>query len=157
MSMSGHSKWVTIHRQKQVNDVKRGAVFTKLARAITMAVKQGRGLQLALAKAKQFNMPKDNIQRAIDRRDELHEVMFEGFGPGGVAVMVAAVTDNKLRTAAAVWGLLKKGTVAYLFSADRTANFEVRVEDAAARAKIEAVLAKLEELDDVQKVWTNYA
>ncbi|KKU02940.1 MAG: transcriptional regulator [Candidatus Amesbacteria bacterium GW2011_GWB1_47_26] len=155
--MSGHSKWVTIHRQKQVNDVKRGAVFTKLARAITMAVKQGRGLQLALAKAKQFNMPKDNIQRAIDRRDELHEVMFEGFGPGGVAVMVAAVTDNKLRTAAAVWGLLKKGTVAYLFSADRTANFEVRVEDAAARAKIEAVLAKLEELDDVQKVWTNYA
>jgi len=67
------------------------------------------------------------------------------------------VTDNKLRTAAAMWELLKKGTVAYLFSADRTANFEVRVEDAAARAKIEAVLAKLEELDDVQKVWTNYA
>ena len=156
--MSGHSKWVTIHRQKQVNDVKRGAVFTKLARAITMAVKQGRGLQLALAKAKQFNMPKENIQRALHpAQGELYEVMFEGFGPGGVAVMVSAVTDNKLRTAAAVWGLLKKGTVAYLFSADRTANFEVRVEDAAARAKIEAVLAKLEELDDVQKVWTNYA
>ena len=161
--MSGHSKWATIHRQKEVNDSKKGAVFTKLGKAITIAVKQGRGLQLALEKAKQFNMPKDNIRRAIDRGsgagagEDLLEAMFEGFAPGGVAVMVSAVTDNKLRTAAAVWGLLKKGAVAYLFSADMKPNFEVKVEDAATRAQVEAILEKLADLDDVQKVGTNYA
>ncbi|KKU58427.1 MAG: hypothetical protein UX80_C0003G0082 [Candidatus Amesbacteria bacterium GW2011_GWA2_47_11b] len=157
-SMSGHSKWATIHRQKGINDAKKGAIFTKLGKAITIAVKQGKGLQLALEKAKQYNMPKDNIERALHpAQGELYEVTFEGFGPGGVAVIVSAVTDNKLRTAAAMWELLKKGTVAYLFSADKTPNFEVRVEDVATRAKIEAVLEKLENLDDVQKVWTNYA
>ena len=156
--MSGHSKWATIHRQKGINDAKKGAIFTKLGKAITIAVKQGKGLQLALEKAKQHNMPKDNIERALHpAQGELYEVTFEGFGPGGVAVIVSAVTDNKLRTAAAMWELLKKGTVAYLFSADKTPNFEVRVEDVATRAKIEAVLEKLENLDDVQKVWTNYA
>ncbi len=156
--MSGHSKWATIHRQKEANDGKKGAVFTRLGKAITMAVKQGKGLQLALSKAKQFNMPKDNIQRALrPAQGELYEVMFEGFAPGGVAVMVAAVTDNKLRTAAAVWGLLKKGTVAYLFSADMKPNFLVEVADTAEREKIEDLLEKLEDLDDVQKVWTNYA
>ncbi len=154
--MSGHSKWATIHRQKGVNDAKKGAVFTKLAKAITVAVKQGRGLQLALKKAKQFNMPKENIQRA-QRLVQGEEVVFEGFAPGGVAVMVSAVTDNKLRTAQAVWGLLKKGTVRYLFSADMKPSFKVEVTDAQTRKEIEAMLEKLENLADVQKVWTNYA
>ncbi len=156
--MSGHSKWSTIHRQKEINDSKRGAMFTKLAKAITIASKQGKGLQLALEKAKQFNMPKENIQRALrPALGELDEVMFEGFGPGGVAIIVSAVTDNKLRTAQQVWGLLKKGAVAYLFSADMKPNFLVEVADAAEREKIEDLLEKLEDLDDVQKVWTNYA
>ena len=74
MSMSGHSKWATIHRQKGINDAKKGAIFTKLARAISIAVKQGQGLQLALEKAKQYNMPKDNIQRALHpAQGELYE------------------------------------------------------------------------------------
>ncbi len=148
--MSGHSKWATVHRQKEVNDAKKGAVFTKLAKAITTAVKQGRGLQLALEKAKQFNMPKENIQRA-QRLVQGEEVVFEGFGPEGIAVMVSVATDNKLRTAQEIWKLLKKGSVTYLFSTN------MKVEDAAARAKIEAVLKKLSDLDGVQKVWTNYA
>lgn len=161
--MSGHSKWATIHRQKGINDAKKGAIFTKLGKAITIAVKEGRGLQLALEKAKQFNMPKENIARAIDRGngteagEELYEVMFEGFAPGGVAVMVAAVTDNKLRTAQEVWKWLGKGAVAYLFSADMKPNFEVKVDDIATRARVEEILEKLADLDDVQKVWTNYA
>lgn len=143
--MSGHSKWATIHRQKEINDSKKGAVFTKLAAAITVAAKQGRGLQLALEKAKQFNMPKENIQRAIDRAtgagsENLEEVVFEGFGPGGVAVIVEALTDNKLRTAQAVRTVIEKnrgtlggsGAVSYMFEQKgelRIVNQELGDED----------------------------
>lgn len=136
-------------------------MFTKLGRAISVAVRQGRGVEDAVAKARSFNMPKENIHRAIDRGsgagNELHEVTFEGFAPGGVAVMVMAVTDNKLRTAQAVWSLLNKGAVAYVFSADMKPNFWVEVVDADMRQKIETLLEKLEDLDDVQKVYSNYA
>lgn len=127
--MSGHSKWATIHRQKEINDSKKGAVFTRLAAAITIAVKQGRGLQLALEKAKQFNMPKENIARAIDRAtgvgsENLEEAVYEGFGPGEVAVIVETLTDNKLRTAQAVRTVFEKnggtlggsGAVSYMFN-----------------------------------------
>ena len=161
--MSGHSKWATIHRQKEVNDAKRGVIFTKLGKALTLAARQGKGVDDMVAKARQYNMPKENIARAIERGsgaeagEELHEVMFEGFAPGGVAVMASAVTDNKLRTAQAVWGLLKKGAVAYLFSVDMKPNFLVEVVDVEMRQKIEILLKKLEDLDDVQKVFTNYA
>lgn len=154
--MSGHSKWATIHRQKEVNDAKKGAVFTKLAKAITIAVKQGKGLQLALEKAKQFNMPKENIARA-QRPVQGQEVVFEGFAPGGVAVVVSAVTDNKLRTAQEIWKVLKKGTVAYLFSVDMKPNFLVKVADAEMRQKIEVILKKLNDVDDVRRVYSNYA
>lgn len=128
--MSGHSKWATIHRAKAINDSKKGAAFTKLAQNITLAAKLGRGLDLAIDRAKQANMPKDNIQRAVDRgvgggeADNLSEVMYEGFGPGGVGILVQAVTDNKLRTAQHIRDVVDKGggnmassgAVSYLFS-----------------------------------------
>lgn len=169
--MSGHSKWSTIHRQKEVKDAKRSAIFTKIAAAITVAVRQGRGLELAIEKAKQANMPKENIQRAIDKGkgggegDNLMEVVFEGFVPGGVAVMVKALTDNKLRTMQQVREVLDKGggslagqgAVGYLFSTDMQPNFSVEVADQEMRNKVEGILEKLEDLDDVQEVWTNYA
>src|SRR3989344_704878 len=137
--MSGHSKWATIHRQKEAKDAKRGSNFTKLAAAITVAVREGGGvvdpgqnckLRLAIDRARQFNMPKDNISRAIEKgaggggSDELAEVVYEGFAPGGVAVMLEAFTDNKLRTAQKVREVFDKnggtlggsGAVKYLFS-----------------------------------------
>jgi YebC/PmpR family DNA-binding regulatory protein len=137
--MSGHSKWATTHRQKEANDAKRGAIFTKMAAAITVAVKQGGGigdpdqnfrLRLVMEKAKEFNMPKDNISRAIEKgmggngADALAEVMYEGFLPGGVAVMVEVVTDNKIRTSQQIRMVLDKiggsmgssGAVSYMFS-----------------------------------------
>ena len=178
--MSGHSKWATIHRQKGINDVKKGAIFTKLGRAITLAVRQGRGLQLALDKAKQYNMPKENVQRAIDKGsgttegDQLHEATFEGFLPGGVAVLVQTLTDNKLRTAQDVRMVLEKnggklagtGAVSYMF--DKIYDSEsselvmkplmvITVADSEIKSKIKNILEKLEDLDDTQKVWTNYA
>lgn len=107
--MAGHSKWSTIKRQKGVNDAKRGAVFTKLGNQIAIAARSGTdpvmnpSLAMAIEKAKGANMPLANIQRAIDRvKDknaaQLDEVMYEGYGPGGVAILVEAATDNKNRT-----------------------------------------------------------
>lgn len=107
--MSGHSKWATIKRQKGANDAKRGAIFTRIGNQIAIAARGGTdpamnpGLAMAIEKAKSANMPMANIQRAIDRvKDknaaQLDEVMYEGYGPGGIAVLVEAATDNKNRT-----------------------------------------------------------
>lgn len=108
--MSGHSKWSTIKRQKALTDAKRGAVFTKLANAIAVAAKNGAdptmnfSLRLVLDQARAANMPQANIQRAIDRGsgklggEIIEEVTYEGYGPGGVAVIVECATDNKNRT-----------------------------------------------------------
>jgi YebC/PmpR family DNA-binding regulatory protein len=119
--MSGHSKWSTIKRQKGVNDTKRGAVFTKVAREIMLAARTGGGdpdanyrLRLAMDKARSVNMPLDNIKRAIERgtgageAEQFEEITYEGYGPGGVAVLVEAATDNRNRTAADVRALFTK-------------------------------------------------
>lgn len=108
--MSGHSKWSTIKREKGAKDAARGAVFTKLANAIAVAAKSGIdpdmnfALRLAIDKARTVNMPTNNIQRAIDRGSgklggaAIEEVTYEGYGPGGIAVIVECATDNKNRT-----------------------------------------------------------
>jgi YebC/PmpR family DNA-binding regulatory protein len=113
--MSGHSKWSQIKRQKGANDVKRGAAFTKVTREIAIAARAGGGdpdgnfrLRLAVEKARSVNMPADNIKRAIERAtgasesDQFEEIVYEGYGPGGVAILVEAATDNRNRTAADV-------------------------------------------------------
>jgi YebC/PmpR family DNA-binding regulatory protein len=109
--MSGHSKWATIKRKKAATDAKRGKIFTRLIKEITIAARQGGGdpdgnprLRLGIDNAKAANMPADNIERAIKKATgELegatyHEVMYEGYGPGGIALLVEAATDNKNRT-----------------------------------------------------------
>jgi len=137
--MSGHSKWATIHRQKEVKDAKKGAIFTKLGAMIVVAVRQGGGigdpeknfrLRLVMDQARQCNMPKENISRAIEKGmggagdNDLIEMMYEGFLPGGVAVMIQVMTDNKARTVQQVRMVLEKhggtlassGAVGYMFS-----------------------------------------
>ena len=119
--MSGHSKWSQIKRQKGANDAKRGAVFTKLGREITIAARQGGGdpdanyrLRLAIENARAANMPADNIKRAIEKAaggtaaEQFEEITYEGYGPGGVALLVEAATDNKNRTAADVRAMFTK-------------------------------------------------
>lgn len=107
--MSGHSKWSTIKREKGAKDAKRGAVFTKLGNQIAIAARSGTdpamnpALALAIEKARQANMPKDNIQRSIDRvadknAAQLEEITYEGYGPGGVGIIIEAATDNRNRT-----------------------------------------------------------
>jgi YebC/PmpR family DNA-binding regulatory protein len=119
--MSGHSKWSTIKRQKGANDAKRGAVFTKVAREIAVAARLGGPdpdanyrLRLAMEKARSVNMPQDNIKRSIERAtgggdgEQFEEIVYEGYGPGGVAVLVEAQTDNRNRTAAEVRSMFTK-------------------------------------------------
>src|ERR1700686_178822 len=135
--MSGHSKWHSIKHKKAVVDARRGQHFTKLARAITVAAREGGGdpdgnpsLALAVQKARDASMPKDNIERAIAKGTgegadaaALESVLYEAYGPGGVALRVGAVTDNRTRAGADVRHLLSKpgsnrgepGSVAYLF------------------------------------------
>lgn len=121
--MSGHSKWHSIRRSKGILDQKRGALFTKLAREITVAAREGNSgdpdmnfrLRLAVDKARQNNMPMDNIQRAIDRgmgkgaEAAIDEIYYEGYAPGGIAIIVQAATDNRNRTAAEVRSTFTKG------------------------------------------------
>jgi YebC/PmpR family DNA-binding regulatory protein len=135
--MAGHSKWAGIKHKKAIVDARRGKLWTKLARAITVAAKEGGGdvkgnpsLALAVQKAKDASMPKDNIQRAIDKgtgagadAENWEAVVYEGYGPGGVAMLIEAMTDNRNRTGSEVRHLLSKhggnlgepGSVAYLF------------------------------------------
>jgi YebC/PmpR family DNA-binding regulatory protein len=135
--MAGHSKWASIKHKKKATDAKRGALFTKLTRAITVASREGGGdpdgnpsLGLAVQKAKDASMPKDNIERAIakgtgaDQDAEAFEtVTYEGYGPGGVAVLVEALTDNRNRTSSDVRHAFSKsggslgepGSVAWIF------------------------------------------
>jgi YebC/PmpR family DNA-binding regulatory protein len=135
--MSGHSKWASIKHKKAIVDSKRGKLFTKLARAVTVAAKEGGGdiegnpsLALAVQKARDASMPKDNIERAIAKGTgagadaaALETMLYEGYGPGGVALLIEAVTDNRNRTGADVRHALSKangalgepGSVAYNF------------------------------------------
>lgn len=134
ISMSGHSKWSTIKRQKGVKDAARGAVFTKLGNAIALAARSGTdadtnfSLRLAIDKAKAANMPMANIQRAIDRVSDksaaqVQELIYEGYGPGGVAILVECATDNINRTYPEVrlafskhgGNIAEKGAVAFQF------------------------------------------
>ena len=135
--MAGHSKWAGIKHKKAIVDARRGKLWTKLARAITVAAKEGGGdvkgnpsLALAVQKAKDASMPKDNIERAIAKgtgagadAENYEDVLYEGYGPGGVAMLIEALTDNRNRTGSEVRHLLSKhggnlgepGSVAYLF------------------------------------------
>jgi YebC/PmpR family DNA-binding regulatory protein len=135
--MSGHSKWASIKHKKAATDARRGQLFTKLARAISVAAREGGGdpdsnftLAAAIQKARDYSMPKDSIQRAIDRGtgagadgEMIERVVYEGYGPAGVAVLAQALTDNRNRTSADLRHIFDKnggslgepGSVAWVF------------------------------------------
>ncbi len=158
--MAGHSKWANIRHRKSAQDAKRGKIFTKLIREITVAARMGGGdpssnprLRAAIDKALSQNMPKDTIERAIKKGTgaaegaNYEEVRYEGYGPGGVAVMVDCLTDNRNRTVAEVRHVFTKaggnlgtdGSVAYLFSKAGVINFPAGSdEEAIMEAALEA-------------------
>ena len=149
--MSGHSKWSQIKRQKGVADIKRGVAFTKVTREIMLAAREGGGdpdanfrLRLAMDRARTVNMPRDTIQRAIDRATgsgdaaQLESVVYEGYGPGGVSIMVEAATDNRNRTASEVRAAFSRhngklgesGSVQWLFEQKGVIEIGTRGRDA---------------------------
>jgi YebC/PmpR family DNA-binding regulatory protein len=175
--MSGHSKWSTIKHKKGAADAKRGRLFTKLIREITMAAKQGGGapeanprLRKAIDDAKAVNMPADNIKRAVQRgTGELpgvsyEEVTFEGYGPGGVAILIEALTDNKNRTLPEIRTIFSKhggnlgesGSVRFLFQKVGYIAIEKdkATEDAVMEAAIEAGAEDVEATDQYHEVRT---
>ena len=165
--MAGHSKWANIQHRKKAQDAKRGKLFTKLIREVTIAAREGGGdpeanarLRLAMDKAFAGNVPKDTVDRAVKRAtgeagaDTLEEVRYEGYGPGGAAVMVDCVTDNRNRTVAEVRYAFTKcggnlgtgGSVAYLFTKVGQLSFpsgtdEDRLMEVALEAGAEDVIA----------------
>jgi len=164
--MSGHSKWSTIKRQKGVNDAKRGAIFTKLGNQIAIAARGGTdpamnsALAMAIDKAKAANMPSSNIERSIQRSadksaDTLEEVMYEGYGPGGVAVLVEVATDNKKRTLPDVRSAFTKnggrmaeqGSVAFQFSRKGV----IRVKGTSEELQLQAIEAGAEDVFEEQE------
>jgi len=175
--MAGHSKWKQIKHYKAATDAKRGALFTRLIREITMAAKQGGGdpagnarLRTAIENAKADNLPKDNIERAIKKGTgelegvDYQEVLYEAYGPGGVALMIQAVTDNPTRTVADVRHKLSRNggnlgstnSVAFMF--DRKGQLYLDAakldEDAALEAALEAGAEDLKRDEDQYVVTT---
>jgi YebC/PmpR family DNA-binding regulatory protein len=178
--MSGHSKWASIKHKKAIVDSRRGAHFSKLTRAITVAARDGGGdptgnpaLDLAIRKAREASMPKDNIERAIAKgtgeggeADAIESVLYEGYGPGGVAVLVEALTDNRNRTGADVRHAFSKngsslgepGSVAYLFDKKGTIVIDsARYSEEDLMAAVEAGAEDIATDDDVFEVITEPA
>jgi YebC/PmpR family DNA-binding regulatory protein len=190
--MGGHSHWSQIKRQKGGNDAKRGQLFTRLSREISVAAREGGQdatmnprLRLAIDKAKESNMPADTIKRAIERggpadASSLQEITFEGYGPSGVAILIQTVTDNRNRTVSEMRTTLSRnggnlgeaGTVAWQFEQKGLINIQpdgkdpdelalIAIDAGADDVRVEGeyvalrLLDVIEELDDVQKVYSN--
>lgn len=174
--MAGHSKWAKIKHQKAVNDVKKAKIFSKLLRFLSTEAKKAKGdrnapgLRLAVEKAKKSNVPLDVIERAIDKASgdsaaELEGVLYEAYGPGGVAILIDTLTDSRNRTNQELKHLLSKnggsaaspGAASWAFTKtdegyEAAAPIELSDEDL---AKLDALVDALEDYDDVQNVYTN--
>ncbi|MBI2338915.1 MAG: YebC/PmpR family DNA-binding transcriptional regulator [Deltaproteobacteria bacterium] len=178
--MSGHSKWATIKRKKGAADAKRGQLFTKLIKEITVAARAGGGdpsgnprLRTAIAIAKAGSMPGDNIERAIKKgTGELEgvnyeEVTYEGYGPAGVAMLVTSLTDNKNRTVAEIRNLFSKnggnmgesGSVGWMFEKKGVLNFDKKtvIEDKLMEAALDAGAEDIQDAEDSWDVVTSPA
>ena len=179
--MSGHNKWSKIHRAKGIADQKRGREFSRLSQMISAAVKVGKSddpemnpsLRMLLEKAREINMPKDNVRRAMDRgagKGEggavLEEVTYEGYGPGGVAFVIRTATTNRNRSLMEIKGVFDRwggslgspGSAAYAFRAGSGGGYEAMIKvpvSGEVAGKIEAMVEALEEYEDVELVANN--
>ncbi len=181
--MSGHSKWATTKHKKAIVDAKRSASFTKLANVVTIAARNGEDpamnfqLRLAIDRAKAASMPKENIDRALRRApgklgDNIEEVVYEGYGPGGVAILIQCLTDNRLRTVSNIRSYFNKfggalaeaGSVAYLFekkgqiiiqkSKTQNPNDEIKTQEEIEELIINSSAEDFEVEEDITIVYT---
>ena len=175
--MSGHSKWSQIKHKKAATDAKKGQIYSKLARMITIAAREkgpdpntNPALRVAIEKARAENMPSDNVERAIKRatggeKDTLLEVMFEAYGPGGVAILITGITDNSNRTAQEVKHILAEygtklagpGSAKFLFqkTADGWQAANLMPVDDTTKEQLTKLFEALDDHDDVQDIYSN--
>lgn len=183
--MSGHSKWSQIKHKKELTDKKRGQIFSKLAKMITVAAKEGIGpetnskLKSAIEKAKEFNLPNENIERAIKRAGEkdktqIETVLLESIGPLNVVILIEAVTDNKNRTISEIRAILSENNFKTVPSGSLLWQFErkknimndsteielvpktpIKIEDNGLKIKLNSLFEKLDEHDDVEEIYSN--
>jgi len=174
LNMSGHSRWSQIKHRKGISDQRKGQVFSKLANKITIATRGGTDssanfkLQSAIEEARAANMPKENIERAIKRAAEkdaasLNEITIQAMGPGSVAVVIEAITDNKNRTIAEIKNILAKNgfkmvpenSLNWMFDASWTPKNPLENSDPAMRQKFNQLLEELAVNDDIENVHSN--
>ena len=172
--MSGHSKWSKVKNRKAVTDVKKNKIYTKMAKVISVEVKKANGdikatnVLAAIKKAHEYNVPNENIERALKKNDtgaQMESVIYEAYGPGGVALMIEALTDNRNKAAAEVKHILAEsgsalaapGSASWAFT--KTAEgympntmTPISEEDG---AKLDALIEALEDNDEVQEIYTN--
>ena len=176
--MSGHSKWSTIKHKKALTDAKRSKVFSKITSLITIAARKGEdpdknpSLRAAIEKAREVNVPKKNIERAIKRGTgeiadaRLEEVTYGAFGPGGIAILITAITDNKNRTLAEIKKILQEhnakftelNSIQWLFrreGADWFPNNPIKIEDETVKKELETLYGALNEQQDVNEIYDN--
>ena len=174
--MAGHNKWSKIKHKKAVTDAQKSKIFGKLARLISVESKKANGdvnapgLRAAIEKAKKENMPNDNIERAIKKgtggdADQMFPVLYEAYGPGGCAIIIEGLTDNKNRTSAEIKHILSKNGLSLAAQGSATWAFEKNGEEWVPKTmspisdedkeKLEKLIEALEENDDVQEVYTN--
>ncbi|MFA5052875.1 MAG: YebC/PmpR family DNA-binding transcriptional regulator [Parcubacteria group bacterium] len=172
--MSGHSKWSQIKHKKALTDEKRGKLFTKLLMAVQTAAKDDPNpdfnprLRTAVLKAKEGNVPQENIERAISRaKDSVSEdLLIEAYGPSGVALIIKALTDSRNRTVAEIKKLLadnnakfaEQGSVRWAFNQDEEGNFVPQFRQSVSetdKEKVGALVDELQERDDVMEIYTN--
>jgi len=172
--MSGHSKWSQIKHQKGVADQKKGQIFSKLAKKIAIAARDGAEpaanykLQSVIEEARSFNMPKENIDRAIKKATKkgaaaLDRIMVQAMGPASVAIIIEAITDNRNRTIGEIKNILvKNGTkmvpensLNWMFDKNWTPHNPIDISDQNQRTKLEKLFTELDDQDDVENIYSN--
>jgi len=177
--MSGHSKWSNIKHKKETVDKKRGKIFSKMSRLVSVAAKEKGGdpdsnpkLRLAIEKARQFNMPKDNIERAIKRGTgqiegaRMEEITYEAYGPSGIALIIELITDNRNRTVAEIKHILTKlggklaetGSVKYLFDKNNEEwipKYPLEITNQKTKDQLNRLFETLDGNEDVQEIYSN--
>lgn len=176
--MSGHSKWSKVKHQKAITDIRKGKIFSKMAKMIAIAARKGGNpemnpnLRIAIDKARSVNMPNDNIQRAIKRgtgeskEGQLEEITYEAYGPNGTPLIIEAITDNKNRTLSEIKHILNNfngklaeaGSVKYMFDKkgeDWEPKYSTDITNENLKNQLEKLFEALDENDDVKEIYSN--
>jgi YebC/PmpR family DNA-binding regulatory protein len=172
--MSGHNKWSKVKNKKAVTDAKKGKIYTKMAKVIGVEIKKANGdiksagVQAAVKKAREYNVPNENIERALKKNDnalQMESIMYETYGPGGVAIMIEALTDNRNKAAGEIKHILTEngsalaapGSASWAFTKTiegylPNTMVEISEEDG---LKLDKIIEELEDNDEVQEIYTN--